>query len=117
MSHLAKVFYQKPKNQFVKWYQNSYWFPVNGIRPNFDAKSLKLWEHYWFMEERWSSAEKKDFLFCVNNFVQDCRLLIFFWRYPPKLVSDIKMHIGVLYVLNSINFKILKQFVWISAHI
>ena len=36
---------------------------------------------------------KRGFLFCLNSFVQDCRLLIFLWKNHPKLLNGIEMHV------------------------
>ena len=67
--------------------------------------------------EKWFIHGKIDSLFCLNSFVQDCRLLIFFWKSHPKLLSGIEMHVGAMYALNSINSKFWKWFALINAHI
>ena len=49
---------------------------------------------------------KIDFLFSLNSFVQDSRLLIFFKKNHPKLLGGIKMHVGAVYALDSMNSKL-----------
>ena len=49
---------------------------------------------------------KRDFLFLLNSFVQNCRLLTFFEKNAPNCWMVIEMLIGALYALISINSKL-----------
>ena len=86
------------------------------IWPSFVAKSLKLCQQHWFgergvfaLENRFSILSQQ---FCPRLSVNDI-----FWKNHPNLLNGIEMHAGVLYALNSINFKLWKWFSWFNAHI
>ena len=100
--------------QFFK-FQN---FPFTSLNecwicPSFVAKSLELCEQHGF--GRGFFHRKIDFLFCLNSFVQRCRLLILFWENLPKLLNGVEIHFGALYALDLINSKLQKWFLWIIA--
>ena len=82
-------------------YQCSIW-------PVFVLKSLKRCEHHWIGGESGFFHWKIDFLFCLNSFIQNCRLVFGTWNFDVWNYS-LMFEIIVLF-LKSFRIKIHLQF-------
>ena len=75
------------------------------IWTSFVVKSLKLCQQHWFLG-RGTFSLKKRFSVLSQQVCPRLSIIDIFWKNHPKLLNGIKMHVGVLYALNSVSSKL-----------